>query len=536
MHVRNASSGGLFDWVMSAWTPSRDGNDVVLIVDASTQTSLPVTYSTYLRSVMERHSEAQVAAYALAPVVVKRNGIIESYARVSDKAQVFFYQNTPLLPALAIRANVWRSFQTWFYAHRSEWFLWPIIVSPRDKKDAAWDQYHGTSRAHWTLWFSRFCAEFELFNVYPAQKSLQPLSSHIAQESKSIEAFNFDGSPATTKSSMATQNVAKIIQLGKRMGGSVSMTLVNDAFLETARSWICNVDVAHIRPPGVVWITVDDTSYDFLKEVNNSYAIRMNEFRGGQEREGTSYGTPGYWLLMLERTKLIQAILDNGIGVFAFETDQIWLRDPIPYVNRLVHSGDEVDIVGTIDTRHEIGGNFLYLSPTLAMRRTWREVCRRFEKSYRTSRLHGHTAKYKRYMENDQSILTKLVFFDKEFKNMNPTIFRALDTDLFVDGRWYDKKKKYYVSSKSKSPILINNNFLVGIANKKQRAIENGHWFLTENKCNVETVKRAIILNEERAGRATSVSDVLASKIEGADTEAGLDAALAAIAKEHGKH
>lgn len=533
LEVRNATSGGFFDLVTHAWVPSRGDSDVTLIIDASSQLPLPTSYYRYLKSVTSRHAEARVSGYAVTPVLIHRKSTA-SFVSVSEAAPIFLYQNTPGVPSVAIRAHVWRSFQTWFYAHRSEWFLWPTVVAARDKKDAAWDRYHGNSRAHWTLWFSRFCAEYTLYNVYPTTQKLSPLSE-TNETTAHIETFTFDGNHAGEQSSVSAENLARIIELGRRMGGSVSMTLVNDAFLETARSWICNVDVAKIRPPGVVWFAVDDTAYDGLKKIPDSYAIRMSEFRGGRQREGTSYGTPGYWLLMLERTRLIQSILDSGIGVFAFETDQIWLRDPVPFVDRIVHSGDEVDMVGTLDTRHEIGGNFLYLSPTLPMRRTWREVCKRFERSYKKSRMHGHSAKYRRYMENDQSILTKLVFFDEEFKTKNPTIFRALDTELFVDGRWYDKSKRYYKSSKSQSPILINNNFMIGIGNKKQRAIANGHWFLTENKCNVERVKNAIRANEKRAGVNIPVDqEVIASRIEGADVEAGLEAAVAAIEKEQG--
>lgn len=69
---------------------------------------------------------------------------------------------------------------------------------------------------------------------------------------------------------------------------------------------------------------------------------------------------------MLERTRLVRDFLDNGVAVFAFETDQVWLRDPLPFVQRIGYSADEGDIVGTLDTLHEIGGNSLFLNPTLA--------------------------------------------------------------------------------------------------------------------------------------------------------------------------
>lgn len=536
--LQNASTGGLFDLAVSSWTPAHHETQQVLILDAAHLTAVSTSFHRYLRSARRAHTYPDVAAFALRPVAIHQHSVLTSDS-VNPDAHVYLYQNTPLIPAIApVNAHVWRTFQRWFYSHRAEWFLWPVVVGARDKKDSSWDAYRGTARAHWTLWFSRFCAEYHLFTVYPATAAASPLPSLLkADLAHPIDRFAYNGHRIQLSEAVPSDKLDHIVQLARESNGTISMTVVNEAFLETARSWICNVDVAGFRPPGVVWITTDDASYNGLKDLPGSYAVRISEFRGGQSHKGTSYGTPGYWLLMLERTQLIGAILERGVGVFAFETDQIWLRDPVPFVNRLVHSGDEVDVVGTLDTRHEIGGNFLFLNPTLATRRTWREVCRRFERAYRSSRIDSHTSRYKRYMENDQSTLTKLIFFDNEFKAKNPTVFRALDTELFVDGRWYDKTGKYYSSEKSRSPILVNNNFLVGIGNKKQRAIEHDHWFLTENKCNVERVKKAVRENESRGGVKfeddRTDSDVRSSRIEGTDVEAGLDVALAAIAKEN---
>lgn len=416
---------------------------------------------------------------------------------------------------------------------RGEWFLWPAVVAAKDKDDSTWDKYRGTARAHWTLWFSRFCAEYKLYTAYPTSQSLASFAANPASTS-TVQRFAFDGDLVSRKDIISDENLERIVSLGQKQGGSVSMTIVNDAFLETAHSWICNVDVAGIRPPGVVWITTDDIAYNSLKEVNDSYAIRMSEFQGGQSKTGTSYGSPGYWLLMLERTQLILSILERGIGVFAFETDQIWLRDPVPFVHRLVNSGDEVDVVGTLDTRHEIGGNFLYLNPTLATRRLWREVCKRFASAYKAKKMERHTAEYKRYMENDQSILTKLVLLDEGFKSRNGVVFRALDTELFVDGRWYPRAKKFYTSEKSKSPILINNNFVIGIGKKKDRAKANKHWFVTEKGCDVEAVKRAVRENEERGSIRMKDGSVpkTASRIEGSDIEANFGEAVVAMQLE----
>ena len=510
--VRNVTSGGLFDLFLSAWQPSQYDTEDAILIDAARTPPLSRSFFIYLQNARRYFAHADVVGFTVHPLT----------AATSDNAAVVKSQEATYVSVFSpLNADVWRYFRRWFDAHRNEWFLWPVVFNAKDKSDARWDEYSGNTRAHWSMWLARFSVEYELYMGYPANQ-LEGLGRY--KWNMIGERRNYRGVVEAKRSGMVSEeNVAEIVRLG-RGRGSVSLTVVNEAFLETVRSWLCNVDVAGIRPPGIVWITTDDAAYEGLKDVNGSVAIRMSEFRGGRSSTGTSYGTPGYWRLMLERTMLIGEILKQGIGVFAFEGDQIWLRDPVRFVKRVIESGDEVDIVGTMDTRHEIGGNFLYLNPTLSTRRTWNEVCARFNSAYTRLRMDGHSKKYRRYMENDQSTLTKLVLFDEAFKKINPTVFRSLDTQLFVDGRWY-KGRTYYHSEASRSPVMINNNFLIGIENKKQRAIEHGHWFLKEDgQCDSHRVRAAITENEKRAGgRLVGV---------GGDTEADVDSVLKAIDKE----
>jgi Nucleotide-diphospho-sugar transferase len=523
--VRNATSAGQFDLILDAWIPARGDTSRVLLIDASRAKTVTPQFYRYLKSARARYRyrATDIAGFALEPVPVRASAPAPGFQDVGvppakGEDDVFLYAALP--PAVGAfapyDADVWRAFRNWFNAHRSEWFLWPVIVGAKDKNDPAWNQFRGTMRAHWTLWFSRFASEYGVYTLYPRSARPQPLPPiGRASANGALLLFDHYGRSVKRKLSISQESMRRILELGFRGGrGSVSMTVVNKAFLATAHSWVCNVDTAGIRPPGVVWITTDIESRDAMRKVPHSETVYLAELQGGSERGGTSYGTPGYWLLMLERTRLIREILDHGVGVFAFETDQIWLRDPVPHVDHLVHGGDEVDIVGTMDTRHEIGGNFLYLSPTPATKRLWRQVSHRFERAYMDNQMHKRTHRTHRYMENDQSLLTKLVFFDETFKQRNPVVFRALDTEQFVDGRWYKENENFYQSARSRSPILVNNNFLVGIEAKILRAKKHGHWFLEsarsngngaaddDDVCAVATVHRAVIDNEIRMLKA----------------------------------
>lgn len=554
--IRNVSSGGHFDLLLDAWVPTRKDTARVVIIDAAVAKPFGPDFYTFLKSVRARyrHRSTDVAGFGIEPTVVRTRSSDSGYVTYKPRHMVqspeedivFMYQVLdPDQGVFApLDASTWRVFRRWFAAHRAEWFLWPVVVEAKDKKDSSWNSYRGTLRAHWTSWFTRFCSEYGLYVVYPfaPHPAAVAPASYTHAGTGQISQYNFNGVKVSPKLSISSESMRKILELGIHGGGSVSMTVVNEAFINTAKSWTCNVDAAGIRPPGVVWIATDSIANDAMSAINGTETVFLSELHGGSKEKGTSYGTPGYWLLMLERTRLIREILDRGIGVFAFETDQIWLSDPVPHVQRLINGGDEVDVVGTLDSRHEIGGNFLYLNPTLATKRLWREVSFRFEREFYAQKMDKRTSLKHKYMENDQSLLTKLIFFDHEFKIRSPVVFRALNTELFVDGRWYEYPDvKIYASPQARSPVLINNNFLIGIDAKMQRAKKHGHWFLKSPTagnsapsdqlpawCDADQVRKAVAENDERA-RRSSGAERGREHVVRPDAQADLAIALGAI-------
>ncbi len=546
MKVVNLTTPGLFEVILGAWLPLENSMEQVVIIDAAFARGVNVNWFENMRATRARYAHASdIAGFGASPISVHRRsrffGMRSQWEPPSlgkdSSDNAYLYQGAAYIPILAPSSSgEWRSFQRWFIARRYEWFLWPNVVHPKNLWDSEWKQFTARGRAHWTMWYSRFLAEHGLYIMYPRKNNHQLL--HGVKKEEDIGALlrlSFDGEvvqPNMEVGGATEEELSEIVQMAHRANGSVALTIVTDAFLETTQSWICNTDVGGFRPPATLWITPEESSYEALRKVKGSHAIHMRSIKGGRKNSGTSFNTPGYWLLMLERTRLIRDLLERGVGVFLFEPDQIWLRDPLPEINRLVESGDGVDLVGTLDSRNQIAGNFLYTAPTLTSRRLWREVTKRFSNSYHSANMHlRHTAEYKRYISNDQSLLTHLVFYDSGFRQKNPVVFRALDTDRFVDGRWYRGTTIYGKSAAS--PTMINNNFMVGIQKKKARAKKHGHWFWNDGKCDEAQVRQAIEANQMREKEAVEAAIVASgSKTNpGDDFDVGIDKAINGISK-----
>ncbi|GAB0498216.1 hypothetical protein MMPV_009557 [Pyropia vietnamensis] len=478
--------------------------------------------------------------------------------------------------APARRAD-WVAFAGWLAAHRREWYLWPVIppglrFPPRGvgpggagdpKKSPAWNAFTGRTVAHWGGWHARYLAEVEGAGGVVAHLDVAVLAAARATTGAgtgtdaavvvpplaTLPCYTVNGEllSAAQSASVAAGAGApppllppdvrsQLLGLAAAHGNTLSLTVVTRAFLPFARSWVCNVDAAGVRPPGVVWVATDADAAAALASIPGTATVRLDALAAAPRGRRDGYGSRSYWGLMLARTRLIGELLGAGIDIFAFETDAVWLGDPLAHIRSLLASdGDDgggggggggVDLVGTFDSRHEVAGNLLYLRPTPATRRLWRDVTARFAASvagrYPPKRPppKGDYA----YIENDQSLLTKLLLYGPD-RDAVPVVFRALDTDRFVDGRWYPavlgtpgKSGGAYRSAAAAAPVLVNLNFVIGVGEKVARAVAAGHWFWVTNasppvavadpaatgQCDTAAVVAAVAANEARRRAAAA--------------------------------
>lgn len=501
----NSNSG--LEYILSSWNPRFKSNESVAFIDTGFVTKIPRNWFKFITSSLRRFGGRQDVIAVSTQMTSSINFPMNATKPLSGEENVILWQgvetNSIIVPH---SVSIWRSFVKWLQRNVGDWYLWPTVVSPSSELDYKWNSFNGSIYASWQYWLSRFSVIHDVYVLYPRRKHLSMLQVQPQTEDARklhIPKFNLNGHAGSFGGSrISLETIHALLDFAGTHGNTVSFTIVNSIFISIAKSWICNVDVGHFRPPGIVWITTDDESYEEMKQIPDSYAVRANELEGA--KNGTNFGSFGYWLLMLERTTLVRDILNQGCTVFLFETDQVWLRDPLPYIHRLLDSEQEIDLIGTLDAGRAIGGNFLIIKPTITMRKIYMEICQRFENNFVRFK---DSARLNSLIQNDQSILSKLVLYEEPFRSRYPVLLRILDTELFACGKWYEGRAGKYNTLKSRSPILINNNWLSGISKKTNRLKQFNHWFLDENGiCSKSAVHLAIQENEERAFEAFDIT------------------------------
>lgn len=136
----------------------------------------------------------------------------------------------------------------------------------------------------------------------------------------------------------------------------------------------------------------------------------------------------------------------------------------------------EVDVVGTVVSLDEVGGNFLHFRPSRRTRKMYHALCDEFETDYAKYKLGERNSTFSRSIRNDQTILSSFLVKNEKWKEVFRCRLGTLDRDRFVDGRWYEGKYPH-----RKDPIVINNNYKKSQTKKIDRAKKAGHWFVQDD-------------------------------------------------------
>ncbi|XP_060064687.1 uncharacterized protein LOC132545035 [Ylistrum balloti] len=256
--------------------------------------------------------------------------------------------------------------------------------------------------------------------------------------------------------------------------------MLNEAYIPFTYSWLCNTRPMNIHS-SVLLLTTDQNSTNLLRrdwpEIHTVH-LALNNSKGDQE-----YSKAGYVKMMHFRTQVINLLLRNTIPLLLFETDCLWIHNPIPEVIQAVQGYDILAVKPT--HKHGYLGGFMCLMPEVITLKVWGKLSERMLRLY-------NSITYLKDKENVADETNDQVFFSSIIEQEKKTIrLYEFSNKKIVDGKWYiDFTEK---ERKEMKPFIINNNWVRGNKLKIERAKKWGHWFVSDSlKCNMTQVNTIV--------------------------------------------
>ena len=249
--------------------------------------------------------------------------------------------------------------------------------------------------------------------------------------------------------------------------GHVYLMFFNEGYLDFVKSWICNlrlVDREVIRT--TLFVAASEVAAQDLQNFELGAHVHVRHY---PKAEATTYGTYEYFRITLERLVVQNLLIKKGINVFIIEADATWFSP----ISKYLQSSLEQQIVSADDRGRGnplISAGFLYYNAEDAQ----------FFEDY-VDQYSSHLDKFKDYVgrfdeidPGEQHLMTRLLKARKK-----PITW--LDECHFARGEWYTDAN-FRISCPH--PKVLQNNYIEGSENKRQRAKTWGHWFLNgEGEC-----------------------------------------------------
>ena len=177
-----------------------------------------------------------------------------------------------------------------------------------------------------------------------------------------------------------------------------------------------------------------------------------------------TYGTYEYFRLTGERVRVQNDLIQSGVNVVVIESDAVWTSNKVAdYLRSKMKTSEIVSAVA--DTKKRISAGFVGVQSTKATRvffqsyfDTWKAQLAPFKN--RSGDIGS---------QGEQKTLTEML--------LNSTIqINWLSYCENASGMWYISPK----DPKCPVPMVIQNNFISGNANKINRAKHWKHWFIND--------------------------------------------------------
>ena len=338
----------------------------------------------------------------------------------------------------------------------------------------------GTAAAYYLFWIQHELDTAEVRSVSP--------SAHLttANDMQQHDGMKKGGEEYHQVLS-ALEDLVLVASAIAKEKGMVLFTIINNGYIDLAFSWLCNTAVIGDIHQRVLFMATDvSTGQRLHQQWPTVHVVSLNDSR----YDGAlSFGRAGYLRLMVQRTQIIQRMLQSNVRLLLFEVDFVWLANPLPTI--LSQSDQEHSDIVAI---REIGtpqtcGCFFLLNPTPVTKALWTRLTEQMDELSKTIANKSKDANMMR-LKNDQDSLTALI--NTKYGGVNVSY---LSERLFPNGQWYWRSG---LRALKPDPLMIHNNYITGNDQKIRRAKRFGHWFLVQSSgsdvvCDMTKVRQLIL-------------------------------------------
>ncbi|OZC11372.1 hypothetical protein X798_01788 [Onchocerca flexuosa] len=250
-------------------------------------------------------------------------------------------------------------------------------------------------------------------------------------------------------------------------------TLINGAYLNLTLNWLCNV--APFRTSihrKTLIVSLDAEACKVIqknwKEVKCIYIKVPSDYNSP-----LSWGRQSYINLLGLRSQLLLILAQLELPYILFETDAVWLRDPMEFFQNQTLI-DDADIIvpmkGYPDRSLTYSFDPMIVYPSNATIVLMRELNLQLSKDPKLY---------------DQDVLDQLC--RQQYFGL---VCRQFEWTEVADGKWFKLSESERAHLR---PYIINNNYYVGVDNKISRQALNNLWFLSvKNNCNLSKVRNLL--------------------------------------------
>lgn len=253
-----------------------------------------------------------------------------------------------------------------------------------------------------------------------------------------------------------------LLDIASSVRSPVVLTAINQAFIDITINFILSIRRLNLTPT-IVIVCEDRKSYDVLSQWENITTVMTHLELSNSDAK--NWRSKAYNQLVDKRVPYIIELLKNGKDVFFMDTDIVWLADPFPYV-----SGN-LDIAVIHDYPENKENKIIYCAGYAFFRNT---AASRFVVYQWQRQL---VSPQRKEGSEQQGKFNKALKKGKGRSGKQKLKLKVLPRNLFQAGFEFFNSSTP-LEDRPIRPVMIHNNWIVGLQPKLERYKKYGLWYL----------------------------------------------------------